>query len=652
MTDNEKVINSEVLLGRLAQADPFALLGQKVLSPLCQRFAIRTFDDREYVFRQGGSSCDCLFVIADGAVEIVVEDEDRVEKVVGVRRPFDFFGETAVLSGQPYPGSARSKGVATCICIGRQDLEALIYSSPDFSVFFNRLLADRMRTLYAHSFNDGAVSVAHGARAMMFRKQVGQVMSAPVLTCLEKDSVSSAARTLIDRQVGCLVVVDGAGHYRGVITERQLVDTLVVQQQCRIAGCQVSQVMDSRLFSIAPEAYLGEALASVIRNRVRQVVVMQRSRPVGIITFSDLVRCQSVDNLMLIHDVAHQRDIDALANLSNGIDQVLDTLVAERAGARETMEIMSRLNNRITRKVIELSENQLQADGWGLPPVDYCWINMGSAARLEQTLRTDQDNAIIYADPPIGEQERVRSYFGQLARLVVDGLVRCGFKRCPAHVMASNPQWCRSISAWGRAISGWMTALDPNDIRRLTIFLDYRCIWGDAGLADRAWSFIVTAFADSTRTGALLLRDDQMQRSPMGILGKIMTERKGPQKGLFNLKKSALVHMVNAIRLLALSQHIATASTLARLDQLAHKKVISNADADFYRAGFETLMMFRIRENLKKVRAGQLPDNTVDPKNLNRYETLLLKDALSAVVQLQKRISRQFESPWVNYLAQ
>ena len=107
--------------------------------------------------------------------------------------------------------------------------------------------------------------------------------------------------------------------------------------------------------------------------------------------------------------------------------------------------------------------------------------------------------------------------------------------------------------------------------------------------------------------------------------------------------------MVNAVRLLAVSRGIASPSTLDRLDQLAGSELLSSEDAAFYRAGFETLMTFRIRENLKRVRAGLLPDNTLDPRELDKNETLLLKDALSAVAQLQKRISKGFHVPWMNY---
>jgi CBS domain-containing protein len=135
---------------------------------------------------------------------------------------------------------------------------------------------------------------------------------------------------------------------------------LVAEPVCAINDCTVGRLMDPRLVAISPEAYLGEALVAMVRNRTRQLVVMERSLPVGIVAFSDLLRSQSADSLMRIHDIAEQTDIEGLATVSAGIDRVLDALVKERAGVRETMEIMTRLNDRITRKVIELSEARMK----------------------------------------------------------------------------------------------------------------------------------------------------------------------------------------------------------------------------------------------------------------------------------------------------
>jgi CBS domain-containing protein len=644
-----KMMTVDEPLGILRKTPPFDRLDPEDVLPVCDRMRVHRFDPGEYIFRQGEPSRDCLFIIVRGLVEILVEDERHVESVVGIRRPHDFFGETVVLSGQRYPGSARAREALICLCLFRGDLESLIYNHPEFSGFFNTLLAERMRLLYERNLADRSGRIPVAGTTLLFRDQVSRVMSTPLLTCREDESATRAARTMMRRNVGSLVVLDAGGRYRGILTDRHLVHGLVAEPICAVDECTAGRLMDTRLVAVSPEAYLGEALVTMIRNRTRHLVVVEREAPVGIVAFSDLIRSQSADSLMLIYDIADQTDIAGLARLSSGIDRVLDALVAEQAGVRETMEIMCRLNDRITRKVIELSESQMKVDGWGAPPVDYCWVNMGSAARYEQTLRTDQDNAIIYADPKAATGEAVARYFLQLAGRVVDGLERCGFERCSGGVMASNPQWCRSISRWLGGVGQWMTSTEPEDIRVLTILLDFRPLWGHAGLAETLREGSVTAFSDSDSAGHMLSRDDRKLIAPIGLLGNIATERSGPQKGRLNLKTAGLVHMVNAVRLLAVNQGISAVSTLDRLDRLADDRFLSAEDADFYKAGYETLMGFRIRENLRRVRAGQAPDNTIDPKRLNKRETLLLKDALSAVTHLQKRINKDYRVPWMDY---
>ena len=645
-------MKTDAMLLVLEQTDPFGRLDRNALVGLGGSIAVRRFQAGDYIFRQGEPSCGCLFIIAEGLVEILVEDDCRLESVIGLRRKYDFFGETVVLSGQRYPGSARAKEELTCLCLTRSDLEALIYSHPEFSGFFNTLLAERMRLIYERNLSDRSCLIGPAGATLLFRDQVSRVMSSPLVTCREDTPVAQAAGMMIRGQVGSLVVVDVQGRLQGLLTDRHLVAGLVAEPICTVDECTAGRLMDPHLHVISPEAYLGEALVAMVRNRTRQLVVLERELPVGMVSFADLVRAQSADSLMLIHDIADQTDIDGLARLSSGIDHVLDSLVEERAGVRETMEIMSRLNDRITRKVIALSETRMATDGWGPPPVDYCWINMGSAARYEQTLRTDQDNAILFADPEASESESVARYFQQLAGLVVDGLARCGFERCSGGVMASNPKWCRPMSQWLAGVRNWMASLEPDDIRTLTILLDFRHLWGSPVLADELWQGVHEAFADSASAGHMLSRDDRKMTAPVGFLGKIVTARSGPQKGRFNLKTAALVHMINAVRLLALHQGIAAPATLDRLDQLADQQVLSPEDAAFYKTGFESLMMFRIRENLKQVRADQKPDNTLDLKELNKHETLLLKDALSAVTQLQKRIGREFQIPWMNFFGQ
>ena len=109
-------------------------------------------------------------------------------------------------------------------------------------------------------------------------------------------------------------------------------------------------------------------------------------------------------------------------------------------------------------------------EGYGPPPVDYCWITMGSSGRKEQYARTDQDNGIIYGDVPEDEAEEVKNYFLILGEKVVAGMEQYGFERCKGKVMANNEKWCRSFRSWRHNIKGWIDNLLPENIRLMTIF--------------------------------------------------------------------------------------------------------------------------------------------------------------------------------------
>lgn len=65
-------------------------------------------------------------------------------------------------------------------------------------------------------------------------------------------------------------------------------------------------------------------------------------------------------------------------------------------------------------------------------------------------------------------------------------------------------------------------------------------------------------------------------------------------------------------------------------------------EAEFIEAAYETLLMFRIRENLKKLEHGEEPDNYVNPQALSKREQEVLRGALSVITRIQNLIAGQF----------
>ncbi len=134
------------------------------------------------------------------------------------------------------------------------------------------------------------------------------------------------------------------------------------------------------------------------------------------------------------------------------------------------LDYISQFNGMIASRIIQDKILWLETQKKMAPPLPFCWISMGSDARGEQVVRTDQDNALIYADPMAGQKEAAQTYFKALAHEVTHGLDQFGFTLCQGDVMATNPDWCRPLSQWLSALDDWVGSTDSNAVamRRFT----------------------------------------------------------------------------------------------------------------------------------------------------------------------------------------
>ena len=73
---------------------------------------------------------------------------------------------------------------------------------------------------------------------------------------------------------------------------------------------------------------------------------------------------------------------------------MIGIFLQEGTRAGNIARIISEMKDRLVRRVLEISEHRV-----GPPPLPYCWLALGSEGRKEQTVKTDHDNALIFADP-------------------------------------------------------------------------------------------------------------------------------------------------------------------------------------------------------------------------------------------------------------
>lgn len=112
--------------------------------------------------------------------------------------------------------------------------------------------------------------------------------------------------------------------------------------------------------------------------------------------------------------------------------------------------------------------------------------------------------------------------------------------------MPSNREWCRPLGGWRDYLTHLITRVDPEDLRRLTILLDFRPIYGNADLARALWSSVFTTFGQVASGLHYLAADAKLQMwAPFNLFGGIVTKKAGPHRHEINLKSAACVHIVN-----------------------------------------------------------------------------------------------------------
>ncbi len=116
---------------------------------------------------------------------------------------------------------------------------------------------------------------------------IGEIMTKDVVTVAPDDLVEQAVRSMVESDIGSVIVADG-DRAVGVFTERDL--TRRILDQSDLLQRRVSDVMSSPVISAPPGMEMAEAFDLLNANDVRRLVVVEGDRIVGIVTERDLLR--------------------------------------------------------------------------------------------------------------------------------------------------------------------------------------------------------------------------------------------------------------------------------------------------------------------------------------------------------------------------
>jgi len=538
--------------------------------------------------------------------------------VLDLLGPGELFGHASMLSGLPTGFMARVAEDALCYRI-RAEVAAPLLARPAGV----RYVARSLLQIIGRGAADPPADTAS--------RPVGELMRTPLVVCTPDTPIREAAQRMAEARATA-VVVDLGERALGILTDRDLRTRVIAAG--RDTRDPVATAMSAPAYTVPADRPGGEALLDMLDRGIRHLPVLSPTGSVlGVLEDADLVSAVTRTSFQLRAAVARATTREALAAAAARLRPATIELHAARVPAGEVAAIRSVVMDAVCRRLFELAV----AEG-EVPPVPFAWLALGSVARREAVPSSDVDSALIWYADDGDPGPALRALAGR----VVDGLAACGFAPDPNGAVASRPLFARSAADWRAAARSWLD--EPSQDKALVLVslaIDGRPVWGvHTGLS------VPDAFADARRHPQLLrllARFALSFRPPTGFLRDFVVEHSGEHRGRLDLKHGGIVPIADLARWAGMAAGVTSGSTRARLRAAADAGTLAAEDAATLAEAFELISGVRLAHQVEQLRAGEEPDDFLQPGTLTPVARASLKQAFRTVATVQRRIANELE---------
>lgn len=619
-------------LSFLKQTKPFETLPEEELLRISGELTTVTFDKPRVIYEQHKTRMEGLDLIISGAYETFFNDSNGHKKPLWMLKEHRAYGPFSILLN-----NGRS------ICTVAVQKHTRIYRLPavlfrelceQYADFYGYFLTGFGKSMLRDDFSnfviDRKVDLEILSFDRYFTRRLHTVEARAIESCSPQTPANEAAKRMEEKRISYLFIEEG-GEYTGYITDIILRNKIVAEK--RHSDTSVGEIMARDIYTISREAYVYEAILMMFKEKIRYVIVEENGQKIGVISRSKLLSDQSQSPFVFLQSVRLAISIDELKSKWEQVPEVAYNLLVRGVKSELVNQVITNLSDTISQKVIDGVINEI-----GPPPARFVFMSLGSEGRKEQTLKTDQDNAIIYEDKANEFREKTRTYFLDFAERVSYQLNYIGFTYCTGGLMAKNPKWTHSLSHWKRNYNEWIENKDPQSVMNFSTFFDCRAIFGDHTLIGELREHILVKLESPSEYFFAQLATNALQyRPPLTFFKGIRTIAKEDQQ-VFNIKR-AMTPIVDLVRVYALKNKILKTNTGERLLALRDLKIFSEEDYHELMQSYYYLMGMRLKQqSLTIMNDGGQPDNFINPSTLTKIEIVTLKEIFSVIESFQQRI--------------
>jgi CBS domain-containing protein len=616
---------------------PFQFLEEKDLRRIGANLTMKYYPKGTVILRQDAPPSQYLQIIKKGGVKVSRTAEDGEELLIDFRSEGENFGFLSMVNRDRVRSTITAVDDTICYLLPQAVFTEYLDASHAFTEYFlkthmTKYIDRTLEEVHAKSLFFG------GSDRILFTTRVGEIISRRALTAKPDLTIRQAARVMTRERASSLVVVDGRGGPLGILTDTDFRQKVVAQG--RSLEEAATQIMTAPVIAVDADDHCFEVALKMLSHNINHILVVSREgKPAGVLTIHDFMVLQGTSPLSLLKDMEGQQTIGGLAQTTEKMNRIIGLLLKEGAKASYITRIVSELNDRLVRKVLDLAE-----DRFGEPPVPYCCIVCGSEGRKEQAVITHQDVALILADPasPL-EEKQAEGFFVPFTRYLEESFnACCGGNGGGERSLASDPRWCQPLSVWKGYFASWIWKTGPDDLDLVLPFLDFRPILGDYSLAE-ALRAEVTAAASENRDFLDRLAQQILRTPvPVGFFKSFIVEKGGEHKDELNLRRKGIDPIVDLARLFALELGLRETATLDRIHALRESAHAMAGYADEMEYALELFLLLHIQHQYRRIKEGKPSGDYLNPRHLSHLEKNSFRDAFELISRLQEQVRSRY----------
>lgn len=605
---------------------PFDGMEAKALRLLASRVKLAYFPKGTETVGPASGAVSRLFIVKQGVVAGRASAELPAEELIDlVHGPGECFPIGALLGRRPTAYHYVAESDVFVYELEEDDFRKLFELSPRFQRFctdyLSSLLEQSRRALRAHA----ADVVADESRMLAPLRQLAR--HEPV-SCGPDVPIRIVLQMMQTHGIGSMIVVDAERVPIGIFTQPDLL------QRVALGGKDLSEpissVMTTHPVVLDGEAPIYAAAVTMARHGIRHIILVSDGKLAGVLSERDLFAMQRVSLRRAAEAIRGARDAAALVDAAQDVRQLAGNLLAQGMSSEHLTQVISALNDSLTQRAIAIV-----AARHGFEQ-RYCWIALGSEGRMEQTLATDQDNALILDE---GADASVFIAFADEVNRLLDA---CGFPLCRGDIMARNPKWCLTLAQWRETFTRWVQSPVPEALLNAAIFFDFRSLAGEPQFAGELREWLLGQTAGNPAFLRAMTSNALQARPPLGLLRDFVTDGSEQFPGTIDLKQLGVRPLVDVARVWALAHRLAETGTAERLRAAGAIGVLPEDEVAAAIESFHFIQTLRLRhQHFDRPAPGA--ENRIRPDTLNSLDRRILKEAFRHASKLQERLRLDYQ---------